>query len=110
MTWIIVPVALGLTLYAAAACDTPLVRALLCNAPLCFAGRVSYSAYLYHLPLLVLWNAYPPPLPSWANAPAYLATAMAIAWVSWRYVEQPFLHPTPARTLDPWPKSAAPGA
>jgi peptidoglycan/LPS O-acetylase OafA/YrhL len=109
-TWLVVPAALGLTLHAAATCDAPAVRAILCNAPLRFAGRVSYSAYLYHLPLLVIWNTYPPPLPPWLNAPAYLAVSLVIAWVSWKYVEQPFLNPKPKVEPEPWPKSAAPGA
>ncbi len=110
LTWLYIPAALGLVLHAAATCDTRLVRTLLCNAPLRFAGRVSYSAYLYHLPLLVLWNTYPPPLPPWANAPAYALAALAIAWLSWRFVELPFYQPRQTAKPEPWPRNVAPGA
>jgi peptidoglycan/LPS O-acetylase OafA/YrhL len=32
--------------------------------PLAFTGRVSYSIYLYHLPLLLMVNEYAPPMPA----------------------------------------------
>ncbi len=56
-----------------------------------FAGRVSYSTYLYHLPLLLLWDAYARGLGGWLALPAYLAALGAISWISWRQVERPFL-------------------
>ena len=59
----------------------------LARGPLAFAGRVSYSAYLYHLPLLMLWNRYaavPPAL----SLPLYLAAVLVVAWMSWRWIEQ----------------------
>jgi peptidoglycan/LPS O-acetylase OafA/YrhL len=38
---------------------------LLGNLPLRFVGRISYSIYLYHLPLLLLWNKFAPGLGWW---------------------------------------------
>ena len=63
----------------------------LARGPLAFAGRISYSAYLYHVPLLLLWNAYARGVEAWISLPAYLATLTLVSWTSWRYVEQPFL-------------------
>jgi peptidoglycan/LPS O-acetylase OafA/YrhL len=89
-TWIVVPLAFGLVFFALAANDRARPHPILGHGPLAFLGRVSYSAYLYHLPVLALWNAFIP-ASGWISLPLYLATVGAIAWVSWRYVERPFL-------------------
>src|SRR5262249_54257519 len=57
-TWVVTPIAFGLALLAAATSRSPVVSRVLGRGPLAFAGRVSYSAYLYHLPLLMLWNLH----------------------------------------------------
>ena len=64
---------------------------LAATAPLLFVGRTSYSAYLYHLPLLLLWNRFHILDGSIASFPAFLAALLAIAWVSWRFIELPFM-------------------
>jgi peptidoglycan/LPS O-acetylase OafA/YrhL len=74
------------------ASPSPLARiagATLGRGPLAFVGRVSYSAYLYHLPLLLLWNRYAA-VPPTLSLPLYLAVLLAVSWISWRYVEQRF--------------------
>jgi peptidoglycan/LPS O-acetylase OafA/YrhL len=90
VTWLIAPFAFGTVFIALAASDRAVPHAILGQGPLRFLGRVSYSAYLYHLLVLALWNAFLPPL-GWASLPLYLATVFSIAWISWRYVESPFL-------------------
>jgi len=64
--------------------------ALLNTAPLRFLGRISYSLYLWHWPLLVLaaaaWGGVLPPL----VAVAVMGAAVAAAWLSWGWVEQRF--------------------
>ena len=86
-TWLLTTGVLGTVLFAAAA-GGDLARRALGRGPVAFAGRVSYSAYLYHLPLLLLWNLHGP---RHAGAlPLYLALVFAVAWISWRYVEEPF--------------------
>jgi peptidoglycan/LPS O-acetylase OafA/YrhL len=67
------------------------VRVLLTRGPLPFAGRISYSAYLYHLPLLYLWNRFAP-FPAALSLPLYLVAVLGAAWISWRLIEQRF-HP-----------------
>ena len=88
-TWLLTTLTLATMLLAAASAPGAISRHLLARGPLAFAGRVSYSAYLYHLPLLLLWHR-------WADMgavsfPAYLALVLGAAWISWRFVEQPFL-------------------
>ena len=71
---------------------TPATRTgrLLGTAPLVGIGLVSYSAYLWHQPLVAFARhrslAEPEPL-----LLALLATAsLPLAWLSWKYVEAPF--------------------
>ena len=87
-TWLLALACLGVLFLAAVSGRIPAVDRALASRPLAFAGRVSYSAYLYHLPVLLLWNVYAPPISqSWLVLPGYLAAVLAIAWISYRYVE-----------------------
>ena len=62
---------------------------LLTVRPLTLTGDISYSLYLWHWPLLVyarmVWGDHP-----WVTVPA-VAAAFALACLSRRYVEEPFL-------------------
>jgi peptidoglycan/LPS O-acetylase OafA/YrhL len=82
--------AVGAIVFAAAASADRLSRGLLARGPLAFVGRVSYSAYLWHLPLLLLLQARTPLAPA-IFFPAYVATVLAVGWISWRWVERPFM-------------------
>lgn len=62
------------------------------RGPLAFAGRISYSAYLWHLPLLLCLQARAP-LDATLLFPAYVTAVFAVGWLSWRGVEQPFMQP-----------------
>jgi peptidoglycan/LPS O-acetylase OafA/YrhL len=107
-TWVLVTIALGLAMLSLVSRGVPEARGLLANRPLLFAGRVSYSAYLYHLPVLLLWNAYAPELRGWPFAfPLYLAAVLAIAWLSYRYVELPALTRASASRRGAPPRSPA---
>ncbi|HEY2628535.1 MAG TPA: acyltransferase [Usitatibacter sp.] len=90
-SWALPPLALGAMLYWAAARGGPLVASLLGRGPLAFTGRISYSAYLYHLPLLILANQFFGGMPAWMVIPAYLAMTTVVSWLSWRFVEQRFI-------------------
>jgi len=58
--------------------------------PLVGIGLISYSLYLWHWPLIVFTEyATDRPL-SGATQIAVIAVSLAIAWLSWRFVEQPF--------------------
>ncbi len=64
---------------------------LLVHRPVLFVGRTSYSAYLYHLPLLLAWNHFRILDGHWLSAPLYLATVLCIAWLSYQFVERRFI-------------------
>jgi peptidoglycan/LPS O-acetylase OafA/YrhL len=69
------------------------VGRVLTNAPAVFIGKISYSLYLWHWPLIVFslyWNAGP--LTPLQIASVLLASFLASV-ASWRFVEQPFRAP-----------------
>jgi len=76
---------------------------LLAMWPLRWLGRISFSLYLYHWPLLVLGEMAFGNL-SLTTRWSLVAAAVLIAYPSWRFVEQPFLRtgrvrPAPRRSL-----------
>jgi peptidoglycan/LPS O-acetylase OafA/YrhL len=56
-------------------------------------GDLSYSLYLWHWPVLVLGESMLLHKPTPWQAVCLMALAVGLAALSWRYVEQPFLHP-----------------
>ena len=109
-TWILVPLAMAVVMFALVSRAPAAGRILLANAPIAFVGRVSYSAYLYHLPLLLAWNKFGPGEFSWGGFPAYVALVLAVAWLSFRAIELPFMRSSRSQKGPTWPNDAAPGA
>lgn len=64
--------------------------ALLATGPLILIGRISYSLYLWHWPVLV----FAAPMKSELGQPVFdiavIGLSFAAAWASWRFVEAPF--------------------
>ena len=58
-------------------------------APLRYAGRISYSLYLWHLPILMLGPRHVPP--GWPGTAILLAVSIVTAAASYHLVERPFL-------------------
>ena len=63
--------------------------------PLAGLGKISYGVYVLHWPLLVLFNASvryrPMSVRGALMCAAWFALVVAVAWVSWRFYEAPFL-------------------
>ena len=77
-----------LILYAAR--PQSLIYDILSWRPLVFIGKISYSLYLYHFPIIVFWRHY---AGTWtvpiAYFPVFIICAVVMSWLSWKYVEQP---------------------
>jgi len=74
---------------------------ILSSTPIRFLGRISYSLYLWHWPILVLVPlAVGATLPVEARSILVLA-AVVVAWASWRFVEEPFHHGVISAVLVP---------
>ena len=73
-----------------AAGERSLVGRFLSRRPIAFLGRMSYSLYLWHWPLIVFYAYYLGTRNfSVVEQIALILSALAIAYVSWRFVEQP---------------------
>ncbi len=79
----------ALVIYAETGAKT-FIGSMLSLKPFVFLGRISYSLYLWHWPLLALPVAILARDLSPLEAAAFVALALAISLFSWRYVEQPF--------------------
>ena len=90
----LLPVAGALLLIANGQHANPINCALSSPGPV-FIGKISYSLYLWHWPVLVLskyWrDGYAGPL----EAALWLALALALAIVSWALIETPFRRLSP---------------
>ncbi|MDX3925481.1 MAG: acyltransferase family protein [Shinella sp.] len=66
------------------------VYAALSNPVATFIGRISYSLYLWHWPLIVFLRYRFGDLPSVVDSAIVVAGSFVLAYLSWRYIEQPF--------------------
>lgn len=89
--WLATLAAFAVAMVALVSHENRFARLLFANPPIAFVGRISYSVFLYHLPLLFLWIRFAAPKNSWLSFPLYFALVLAVAWLSYRYVETPFL-------------------
>ena len=60
-------------------------------APLAALGRLSYSLYLWHWPVLVLARYGQGPNASVSTRLSALGLALVLSFLSWRYIERPFI-------------------
>ncbi len=65
------------------------VSRLLSFRPLCALGLVSYGVYLWHWPIFVVLNESRAHLAGWPLLALRIAVTLAIAALSYRFVEQP---------------------
>ena len=65
--------------------------------PVAWVGRISYSLYLVHWPLIVLWRAYFYRPIEGLDAVLLGALAVLAAWLQYTLIEQRFRRPVPGR-------------
>ncbi|GGB15469.1 acyltransferase [Flexivirga endophytica] len=110
----LVPV-LGAVLILAGGIDGPRYGATLVLGirPVRFIGDISYSVYLVHWPVLILANAYAGGQLRIRYKLMLIVVAIALAWLSYRWVETPFRSTkrrgrhTTVRALALWPAALA---
>jgi peptidoglycan/LPS O-acetylase OafA/YrhL len=70
---------------------TGLIQRALSQEPLTFLGRISYSLYLWHWPIIVLYRHFELGAPLLLlERVALAAVTLVAAWTSWAFVEEPF--------------------
>lgn len=57
-----------------------------------FFGKISYSLYLWHWPLIVFYKLEFSPEPSSVERYVLIIASILLAYLSWRFVEEPFRH------------------
>ena len=87
-------------LYGGAAPSGPI--RLLAATPLRFLGKISYSLYLWHWPLLVLPLMFLERALTGVEIVVAVAAAIGVSWLSWRFVEQPFRYGDRSRRATSW--------
>ena len=97
--WLALPPTLGAALLILAGEQRPHPVPGLASAPLVFVGKISYSAYLWHWPLLAFFRyGYGEPGP--AACVALIAATLVLAWLSFLWIELPSRSSSaPFRTL-----------
>lgn len=67
-------------------------------------GLISYSLYLWHWPLIVFWRYTPGHDLTLGSSAGLILASIAIAWASWRFIEQPFRSARrfPSRSIWHW--------
>ena len=84
--------ALGATLLIVCA-EGNLAGRILGSPPFVALGRISYSLYLWHWPIIVFWKMQVSPVLGLRDGVAVVALSLAAAALSFRYIEQPFRRP-----------------
>ncbi|WP_447981332.1 acyltransferase family protein [Achromobacter kerstersii] len=88
-----VPAVIGSALVLAFCGRENLVNRVLSCRPVVQIGKISYSLYLWHWPLIVYWRHYSSGAPL-STSEQFLIGALSIlsGWASWRWVETPTRH------------------
>ncbi len=86
--WALLPT-LGALMCIAAGPAGVLNRTLLASRPMVWVGLISYPLYLWHWPLLAYARILEGASPSDGVRALALAASVALAWLTWRFVERP---------------------
>ncbi|MCR8549090.1 acyltransferase [Salipiger sp. P9] len=83
---------LGAVLLLANGCGRNPVNRLLSTREAVFFGKISYSLYLWHWPVMTLSVYLRGGYANLAEAVVWMAVSVGLAWLSWRFVENPVRH------------------
>ncbi|MCU1380575.1 MAG: putative rane protein [Acidimicrobiales bacterium] len=101
LTWGLTLVALSaavLVLHASGDRPSPVNR-LLCTRPLTYLGSISYSLYLWHVPVIALVVARWPDITTPTKALVVVPASLVLAIGSYRFVERPLMSQRSRRAL-----------
>lgn len=88
MGWVAFPVVLAAGFAAVVSWPSAWLSRVVATWPLSSLGRISYSAYLYHLPLLLLFNAFLPSVTGGIAPILWVAIVVLTSAVSFHLVER----------------------
>ncbi|MBN8807525.1 MAG: acyltransferase [Sphingomonas sp.] len=80
----------ALIIWSGAAEHVPTVARLLGTAPMTFIGRISYSLYLWHVPVFAFAVYLTGAEMGLGLAAGMIALSFVLAWASYRWIEMPF--------------------
>lgn len=83
----------GTIVFLLTASESTIAGKALSIRPVRFIGNISYSLYLWHWPIIVLWNILQTRYnfaTSWPIHIVIILAATAVATLSWKYIETPF--------------------
>ena len=85
------PAAIGaaLVLFSFHATKGGIVGAVLSMFPIAYVGRLSYSLYLWHWPLLAIYRSYSGTWPDIVHAAALFSLALVLSFISYTFIELP---------------------
>lgn len=72
-------------------------------------GKISFSVYLWHYPIICLIGTGRADWPAALQVPLVVGLTLGVSWMSWRFVEKPF-HPGPADVAPDRPHAVQGGA
>ncbi len=87
--WTVLPV-LGVAMIILAAHEREPVTRLLSTRPMVGIGLISYSFYLWHFPIFAFGRILNHDTETHMDLGIWIALSAALAYLSWRFVEQPF--------------------
>ena len=91
--WAAFPVLGTVLLIWASEYDRSLLKPFLSVSPLVFVGRISYSVYLWHWPIIVFYRTYISERSFSALESVLLILSSLVAgYISWRFIEERFRH------------------
>jgi len=76
------------------------IRAAMSNPVSVFFGKISYSLYLVHWPVMAFFRYLSSREPTVVEEVALFLTMLALAWLLWKFVETPFRDVGPRRISD----------